>query len=126
MSVEDKREQVLERIYDKMLVLDSLSEEEAYRLSGIAEKLEGARDDDRDRAQRAEHDDMEVIERTQQEKSRRREAIVSICITAATNVMWTFFMAYEMHKTRKFEEKNVETSAVSKWLKNMFPKIRTN
>ncbi len=124
MSVEDKREQLLERIYDEMLDMDSLSLEEAHRLVDVAEKLENARDDDRDRVQQAELNDLEVIERTQQDKNRRREAIATICVTAATNILWAILMTHEMHATRKFEETNVETSSVSKWLKNSFPKIR--
>ena len=124
MSVEDKREKVLERIYDDMLDMDSLALEEAERLSDIADTLERARDNDLCRIQEADVKDLEVIERTQQDKSRRREAIADICATAITNIVWTFFMAYEMYATRKFEEENVETSSVSKWLKNSFPKFR--
>lgn len=124
MSVEDKREKVLERIYDDMLGMDSLTLEEAERLSDIADTLEKARDNDRRRVQEAEIKDLEVIEQTQQDKGRRREAIATVCVTAITNIAWGFFMAYEMYATRKFEEENVETSSVSKWLKNSFPKFR--
>ena len=126
MSVTEKREEVLERVYDDMLSMDCLSSDEAKALASIANTLEHAREQERCRIQDAEIKDLEVIENTQREKNRRIETIVSICMPAITNAIWIFVMAYEMHATREFEVKNVETSSVSKWLKSLFPKIRAN
>lgn len=124
MSVEDKREQVLSRLYDEMQNLHSLASDEAAKLADIASTLERARESDLNRAQDADLKDIEVIKETQEDKNRRREAIASICVTAVTNVMWALVMTNEMHRTRMFETDGIETSSVSKWLKSSFPKIR--
>lgn len=126
MSVDEKREQVLEAIYEEMAHKSNYNYDKS--LAEIIKALEAARLAEKEfelKDSVALTDNANAVEDRQQEnKIKLRELITSSCLTIAQTAVWALIFVAEMSATRKFEETGVETSAVSRWLKSSFPKVR--
>lgn len=154
MSVEEKREKVLELIYEEMAHKSNFSYDKT--LADVVKSLESARLADQELAfkkaeaetsEEQENRDFELKEKelALKEKefelkdalaltdnanaemdraARKRELIVTSCITAGQAILWGLIFVHELSMTRKFEETGTELSAASRWLKNSFPKVR--
>lgn len=141
-NVREKREQVLEKLYDKLLEsnLDEFKLN-AYSGSGPEGKkgqhpmvqliatLEEAKAADEKIVlegdvlafDNANHE----IDRTHEAKMEVAKLLATAGVTVITNVAWGMIFVHELKATRQFEVDGTETSAAGRWLKNSFPKMRT-
>ena len=124
MSVEKKREEVLESIYEEMSHKSNFSYDK--NLADTIKALEAARLADKEFKLK---DDVALtdnankeIDREHEERLKRRELIVNACVAAGTTIFWGLIFICELTATRRFEETGTETSVASRWLKNSVPK----
>lgn len=154
MSVKQKREQVLERLYDELLAQDKIVDQTYSddETGGKKKKdnttvqlvvaLESARSNDEDNDLKEK--DLDIKERDlelrgdilafdnankeiDREAEQRRELIRLACtagVTIITNVAWGMIFVHELRATRQFEVDGTETSAAGRWLKQSFPKMK--
>ena len=141
-DVKQKREQVLEMLYDELLE-DGLDEFKpvAYSSFGSDSKkgqqpkiqliiaLEDARAKEMElelKNETLEFDNAHhEIDKNQHAKEELVKVLVTSGITVLVNVAWLMLYKHELAQTRIFEVEGTETSAAGKWLKQSFPKMRT-
>lgn len=153
-SVKQKREQVLETIYDKLYEeglddfmpnADSTSVGPDGKLRIESQKnapivqlivaLENANAADEENAIKEKElslkEDTLAFENAHHEIDRKHDdrnelirLVVTSGVTLVTSVLWGVIMVHEMRATRLFEVEGTETSAVGRWLKQSFPKPR--
>lgn len=154
MSVDEKREKVLELIYEEMAhksnyaydktlaemikALESArqAEKEHELKTAISEKDDANAKADRELKER----ELELAEKEFELKdtlaltdnanaemdreARFKELLVNSALTLGNALLWGIIFVGELKATRKFEETGTETSAASRWLKSSFPKVR--
>ena len=126
MSVDEKREKVLESLYEEMLHKSNYHYDKD--LAEVIKALEAARLAEKE----FELKDAEVLTenanaveaRKLEDKIKLRELVVNTAVTLGQAALWATIFVLQMEATRKFEETGTETSAVSRWLKQSFPKMR--
>jgi cellobiose-specific phosphotransferase system component IIA len=151
MGVEQKREAVLEKIYDELLeddgltdfvncciystnaegkkgsfkhpYLDLLSSLENARAQELELKLKAKEAQLKDDAQLFENANKE-IDRKHEFKTELLKLAVTSGVSAITTAMWGLIFVHELKATRVFELDGTEGSAAGRWLKNSFPKPR--
>ena len=138
MSIKEKREAVLEKIYDELLegglddfkpetrsfgtdgkkgpqmvqLIVALEDAEAKEAE-LAAKSEELAFDNANHEIDVEHDDRKEL----------IKILVTSGITIVTNVIWGVIFVHELKQTRLFEVEGTETSAAGRWLKQSFPKF---
>ena len=140
-NVKQKREQVLEKVYDELLengvtdlmpsttihgVLDDKKQRQApiVQLIVALENANAAEEDLRLREDILDFDNAhKEIERKHNDRNELIKLGVTAGITIVSNVVWGMIFVHELQATRQFEIDGTETSAAGRWLKQSFPKF---
>ena len=141
MSIKQKREAVLEKIYDELLEGD-FGEFKASDRSGfgtdakraqqnpmiqLIATLESANANEEENELKGEtlafDNAHREIDRQHADRSELMKLLVTSGITIATNIAWGLIFVHELEATRRFEIDGTETSAAGRWLKQSFPKF---
>lgn len=143
MSVEQKREQVLEKIYDELLEGDldefmpnaySAADSDGRKtpkqvpVVQLIVALENAKANDEEVA--VKQDALEFdnahheIDRQHNDRNELVKVLATAAVNIAINVAWGMIFVHELKATRKFEIDGTEVSAAGRWLKQSFPKMR--
>mgnify|MGYP006988905875 CR=1 FL=1 len=140
MGIKQKREAVLEKVYDELLDSD-LEEFKTEARSGfgtdtrksqnqlvqLVVALEDAEAKDGELAVKSEELTFEnanhEIDVEHEDRSELIKLLVTSGITILTNVVWGMIFIHELNATREFERDGTETSAAGRWLKQSFPKF---
>lgn len=139
MSVEKKREEVLERLYDELLEQDKVTkpvilidakggQRAEIPAVQLVVALENARSNDEDIALKGDvlaFDNANKVEDRDAERKRELMRLAATAgVTLVTNIVWGIIFVHELRATREFEVDGTETSAAGRWLKTSFPKVK--
>lgn len=140
MGIKDKREAVLEKIYDELLKGDlddfkqngypsfgsdaKKGQQPLVQLIDTLEKANTAEEEAHIKEDALDFDNAHnELERQQEERTELIKLLVTSGITIATNLVWGMIFVHELNATRLFEKDGTETSAAGRWLKQSFPKF---
>lgn len=138
-NVKQKREEVLERLYDELLAQDKVTQTvEIVDAKGgkrveipavqLVVALENARSNDEDIALKGDilaFDNANKVEDRDAERKRELMRLAATAgVTLVTNIVWGIIFVHELRATREFEVDGTETSAAGRWLKTSFPKVK--
>lgn len=140
MSIREKREAVLEKIYDELLEGDlddfkqngypgfgsdaKKGQQPLVQLIGTLESANAAEREVQIKDDSLGFDNAHSeLERQQEERTELIKLLVTSGITIATNLVWGMIFVHELNATRLFEKDGTETSAAGRWLKQSFPKF---
>lgn len=140
MSIKEKREAVLEKIYDEMLEGDlddfkqngysgfgsdaKKGQQPLVQLISTLESANAAEEEARIKEDALDFDNAHnELERQQEKWMELIKLFVTSGITIATNIVWGMIFIHELNATREFETNGTETSAAGRWLKQSFPKF---
>jgi len=138
-NVKQKREEVLERLYDELLAQDKVTQTvEIVDAKGgkrveipavqLVVALENARSNDEDIALKGDILAFDNANKVEDRDAERKRELVRFAATAGvtlvTNLVWGVIFVHELRATREFEVDGTETSAAGRWLKTSFPKVK--
>ena len=141
MSLKQKREAVLEKLYDELLE-DDLDDfiARTYSGDGTGDKrrqdptvqlivaLENANSSDKEIDLKGDvlafDNANKEIDRDAETKRELARILITAGVTIVTNVAWGMIFVHELKATRQFEIDGTETSAAGRWLKTSFPKVK--
>ena len=154
MSVDKKREEVLESLYEEMAhksnytydktLAETIKALESARAAEKESKLKENESQIKAKEMQLKEQELQLrekefnlkdavaltdnanaeIDRKQEDRIRLRELVVNSVVALLPALVWGTIFVVELTATRKFEETGTETSAASRWLKNSFPKVK--